>query len=107
VYLAHEGRQTYAQTIPRGAPCRRKLVKTIPEEVQTVEDRAIPGPASQLPVRIYKPTASGGQHLSALVYFHGGGFVAGGIEWHDDICRTLAAKTPCVVISVDYRCALQ
>ena len=42
-----------------------------------------------------------------LVYFHGGGFVAGGIESHDAICRTLAKKTPCIVVSVDYRCALK
>lgn len=58
-------------------------------------------------MRIYKPQASAGQQLSALVYFHGGGFVAGGIESHDAICRTLANKTPCIVLSVDYRCALK
>ena len=73
------------------------------EHVHSIEDRTIPGPASQLPVRIYKPEAPAGQQLSALVFFHGGGFVMGGLDSHDAPCRALANKVPCIVVSVDYR----
>ena len=74
--------------------------------MHSVEDRTIPGPASQLPVRIYKPQAPAGQHLSALVYYHGGGFIMGGLQSHDAICRAIANKVPCIIISIDYRHAL-
>ena len=84
-----------------------------PEPVHHVEDKTIPGPASQLPVRIYKPQASAGQQLSALVYYHGGGFILGGVQSHDAVCRAIANKVPCIIVSVEYRyilsrqCALQ
>ena len=73
------------------------------EEVFSVEDTIIPGAASQLPVRIYKPQAPAGEQLAAMVYFHGGGFIAGGIQSHDSVCRALANKVPCIIVSVEYR----
>ncbi|MEO5619490.1 MAG: alpha/beta hydrolase [Cypionkella sp.] len=39
----------------------------------------------------------------AIVYFHGGGFVVGGLHSHDDVCAEIAARTGCEVVSVDYR----
>lgn len=74
-----------------------------PEPVARVEDRTIPGPAGEIPVRIYAPEADA--LLPALVYFHGGGFVIGNIESHDNVCRRLANDGQCAVISVDYRLA--
>lgn len=68
------------------------------------EDRAIPGPAGDIPVRIYTPVAGGGTG-PALVYFHGGGWVIGDLETHDALCRTLANEAGCKVIAVDYRLA--
>jgi acetyl esterase/lipase len=56
-----------------------------------------------VPIRIYG--AGGGGGRPALVYLHGGGWVVGSIESHDPGCRRLAARTPCVVVSVDYRLA--
>ena len=76
---------------------------TSTEEVATVEDRRIPGPAGEIPVRIYRPTSR--TPLPLLVYFHGGGWVLGDLDSHDNVCRALARRTPCVVVSVDYRLA--
>ena len=73
------------------------------EEVLSVEDTTIPGAASQLPVRIYKPQAPAGKQLAAMVYFHGGGFIVGGIQSHDSVCSALANRVPCIIVSVEYR----
>ena len=74
------------------------------EEVANVEDRTIPGPAGPIPVRIYTP-AAGAAPRPALVYFHGGGWVIGDLETTDGICRAVANRAECVVVSVDYRLA--
>jgi acetyl esterase len=71
--------------------------------IGAVADRRIPGPAGEIPVRVYTPTGSAPFPL--LVFFHGGGWVLGGIETHDGICRELANGAGCVVMSVDYRLA--
>lgn len=55
-----------------------------------------------LVARIYRPTL---EHLPAVVYFHGGGWVVGDIETHDGVCRRLANAARCAVISVGYRLA--
>lgn len=54
-----------------------------------------------IPVRLYRPEAA----RAALVFFHGGGLVAGSIETHDGICRRLAAASGVAVMSVGYRLA--
>jgi acetyl esterase len=76
-------------------------------ELAGVEDRRIPGAAGEIAVRIYRPSADGTANgaLPALVYFHGGGWVIGGIGTHDASCRQLAHDAGCVVVSVDYRLA--
>nr|AEM45139.1 hypothetical protein [uncultured organism] len=79
------------------------LVAGPPEHVAKVEDRKIPGPGGQVPVRIYTPT--GAAPMGALVFFHGGGWVIGDIETHDVLCRSLAHGAGCVTVSVDYRLA--
>jgi len=79
------------------------LVAGPPEKVAKVEDRKIPGPGGQIPVRIYTPAAAA--PMGALVYFHGGGWVVGDIASHDVLCRSLANGAGCVAISVDYRLA--
>ena len=74
-----------------------------PEPIARVENRGIPGPAGEIPVRIYTP--GGGGPLPVLVYYHGGGWVIGSLETHDGTCRSLANAAGCVVVSVDYRLA--
>jgi acetyl esterase len=74
-----------------------------PDEVDQVEDRMIPGPAGPLRLRIYSPRSDA--PLPGLVWLHGGGWVVGSLDSHDGLCRALAARTPCVVVAVDYRLA--
>ncbi|HEX4618655.1 MAG TPA: alpha/beta hydrolase fold domain-containing protein, partial [Steroidobacteraceae bacterium] len=76
-----------------------------PTPIQQVEDRPLPGPAGPIPVRIYTPADSPAARASGLVYFHGGGFVAGSLDSHDRIARALANACAARVISVGYRLA--
>ena len=71
--------------------------------VERVEDRMVPGAAGELRVRLYSPV--GGATLPGLIYFHGGGLVAGSLETHDIIARSLADCSGARVASVDYRLA--
>jgi acetyl esterase len=66
-------------------------------------DFGIPGPASDIPVRRYRPSGTG--PFPTVVYFHGGGFVLGSLDTHDLLCRHLTVRSDCVVVSVDYRLA--
>jgi acetyl esterase len=50
---------------------------------------------------IYKP-ANAVSDLPVMIYFHGGGYMAGSIETEDPHCRIFAGKTPCVVFNVEY-----
>jgi len=67
------------------------------EKLAKVETRAV----EAFRVRVYTPEGKG--PWPALLYIHGGGWVLGDLESHDDVCRSLAKRTPCVVVSVDYR----
>jgi acetyl esterase/lipase len=73
--------------------------------VEHIEDRSVPGPAGSLAVRIYTPSVKNAGVLPGLVYFHGGGLVAGTVETHDSIARALANSGACRVVSVEYRLA--
>jgi acetyl esterase len=70
--------------------------------VHKTEDRKIPGPAGEIPVRIYTPS---GKPNGILVYFHGGGWVVGDLASHDYVCRALTNEAGCVVVAIDYRLA--
>ena len=83
---------------------RRRPAAPVPgEPVARVEDRTIPGPAGEIPVRIYTP--EGEPPFAALVFFHSGGWVIGSVEGSDAKARLLANASGCVVISVEYRLA--
>ncbi len=74
-----------------------------PEPVAKVEDRTIPTPNGDLPIRLYTPEGDG--PLPVLVFFHGGGWVVGNLESHDATCRALANAAGCITLAVDYRLA--
>ncbi|WP_235732473.1 alpha/beta hydrolase [Mycolicibacterium septicum] len=82
-----------------------------PMQVSSVENRTVPGPAGDIPVRIYHPLDPAdsridtGAGLPVLIYFHGGGFVLCDLDSHDSCCRRLANGIGAIVISVDYRLA--
>jgi len=75
----------------------------VPEDVHKIEDRTIPGPAGEVPVRIYTP--EGSDSLPILVFFHGGGWTIGSVNAYDGVCRSLTNQAHCIVVSVDYRLA--
>ncbi|HEX5226567.1 MAG TPA: alpha/beta hydrolase [Bryobacteraceae bacterium] len=73
------------------------------QQVARVENRTVPGPAQPIPIRTYWPRA--GADLPVLVYYHGGGWVAGSLDGVDRTLRALTNASGCIVISVDYRLA--
>src|SRR5437773_12164489 len=73
------------------------------EDVARVENRTVPGPRGEIPVRVYTP--EGRAPFPVLVYFHGGGWVIGNLETHDGLCRHLANAAGAAGGSADYRLA--
>lgn len=74
-----------------------------PPDLDQVEDRTLPGADGALRIRLYSPWRT--DILPGLIYFHGGGLVAGGLETHDCIGRWLSSSGGVRVVSVDYRLA--
>ena len=61
-----------------------------------VTDETIDGPGGPIPQRRYVPASA---DPATVVYYHGGGFVVGGLESHDDVCAEIAVATGCPVVS--------
>jgi acetyl esterase len=87
-------REQFAARTTQGGPAA---------EVAAVEDRTLPGPDGPLDARVYTPAGDGPHPV--LAFFHGGGFVLGSPDTHDDLARALCAEAGRVVVSVDYRLA--
>jgi len=80
------------------------LLPAIPgDPMIEVRDLRVAGAAGELDARLYRPLEEG--NLPLLVFFHGGGFVMGNLDTHDNLCRSLASQTEAVVVSVAYRLA--
>lgn len=71
--------------------------------VASVEETTVAGVEGPLPARVYRPEADGS--VPTVVFFHGGGFVIGDLDTHDDLARTICRGTTSVVVSVEYRLA--
>lgn len=87
----------------RGAIRKTKAFKYPPTPVAQVINRTIPGPAGPMPVRIYDPRPDA--ILPIVIYYHGGGWVMGDLDTHDNNCRSIAAKAGVIVIAPAYRLA--
>jgi acetyl esterase len=84
----------------------RPLLQPDPPAVALAEDLACPGPAGPIRLRRYRglgtdPAAA----LPCLLFLHGGGWVIGDLDSHDQLCRALANHLGAAVIAVDYRLA--
>src|ERR1700737_5022415 len=85
----------------RCAPrARRRRAAVPPPPVQSVDDTQVQGAAGALAARVYRVSR---EQSPTVVFFHGGGWVAGDLESHDRHARPLTIETGAVVISVDYR----
>jgi len=73
------------------------------QPVASIDEVTAPGPAGEVPLRVYRPSAS--QPLPCVLYAHGGGWVTGSLDSHDRLCRLLASRLPAVLVAVNYRCA--
>ncbi|WP_307688832.1 alpha/beta hydrolase [Variovorax ginsengisoli] len=72
-------------------------------ELERIEDFRVPArDGTALAARLYAPSHA---RLPFLLYFHGGGFTVGSIATHDTLCRVLAERSGCAVVSLDYRLA--
>ncbi len=72
------------------------------EAVASVEDRQIAGPNGPIALRIYRGLGAALKDGPGLIYLHGGGWVIGNLESHDEICRWFANIARCTVICPDY-----
>jgi acetyl esterase len=79
----------------------RKALSPDPMPIAETRDIAIPGPGGPIPARLYRSAKNG--TLPVLVFLHGGGWVVGNIDSHEAMCRHLANRAECAVLSVDYR----
>ncbi len=68
-----------------------------------VRDLFANGPDASVPVRLYRPMVV--DSLPALLYLHGGGYILGGLDSHDDICAEIADRAGVAVMAVAYRLA--
>lgn len=94
--------------LPSVEESRAQLEKTVRmfdrrgPAIGRAEDITVAGGDGPIPARLYCDSDS---PATALVYFHGGGFIQGGLESHHDLCLKLAAKSGALIIAVDYRLA--
>ncbi len=73
-----------------------------PPALDRVEDHRVPLPDRHLPIRFYYPREAAERH-PVFLFLHGGGWVFGGLETHDVLCREIAARSGTVVAALDYR----
>ena len=102
---ASEGRTP--STLDERRQAFAKMMRLTRADVAAVSgiDGAMPGPAGDLPYRLYAPGNDVTEFLPGFVFFHGGGMVGGSIESHDLVAAALAQTTGCRLVSVGYRLA--
>jgi acetyl esterase len=97
----------YVPPLPELRQQLRTMVSLMDEPAPAlprVEDIRLPGPAGEIPARVYAPRA-GSTAQPVVAYFHGGGWVQGDLETHHGLCARLAEHSGGLVVAVDYRLA--
>ena len=92
-----EGRAFYLATTA-GALTPEQIIP-----VASVQDTTVDGAAGPIKARVYRPEGEG--PFPTVAFFHGGGFVIGDLETHDNVCRDICRGARAVVVAVDYRLA--
>jgi acetyl esterase/lipase len=94
---------------PEPPAVRREALRTLAAMADdssapaVVTDCEFQAPTGAIRARLYAPIGVAQQTLPALVFFHGGGWVAGDLDTHDGFCRRLCAACGWRVIAIDYR----
>jgi acetyl esterase len=95
-------------SVDEGVEVARQKLRDLPRRDVHPEvdarDLRVPGPAGDIPIRVYRPDTTE-TAPPVVAFFHGGGFAAGDLDTHDGECRHHAAAGEAVVVSVDYRLA--
>jgi len=105
--LAMPPTYTLAPVEAKLAFAQRCVATQLPSVVE-VTTRALNATAAHgdIPVRLYRPAMPGhGGPLPVCLYFHGGGWVVGDLDTHDNLCRQLAHASGCAIVAVHYRLA--
>src|ERR1700759_2574503 len=98
-------------SIHDGVAAARRQLRDLPRRAfhpdLRVQNRSIDGPAGPLNIRIYWPPTDHAdlEAPPVILFFHGGGFIAGDLDTHDGTCRQHAVGADVVGVSVDYRLA--
>mgnify|MGYP003627525092 FL=1 len=74
-------------------------------DLARIEDLSCPGPAGDIPLRLYDSQAERNAETPVIIFYHGGGFVIGDLESHHSFCTYIAREMDLPVIAVDYRLA--
>ncbi len=101
------GPAIHEMDVPTARAVFGQLVQALQGEqvpIHASEDRTIDGPNGPIPIRIFTPRESS-EALPVLVQFHGGGWVIGDLDTHDNMCRYFANEADVIVVAVDYRLA--
>lgn len=104
---AEQGAPDFADLPP--VQCRaffKDFIATVDAPLADVQvtNQSIAGPGGEVALRIFTPK-HGPSIKPVLMYFHGGGWVIGGLDEYQGVCSQLAQQSGCVVVSVDYRLA--
>ncbi len=81
----------------------KAAIPSVQEPVGEITEQTVPGPAGNIPIRIYQPTTD--RPHSLIMLFHGGGWVIGDLNTEDSMSRGLVNRVNAVLVSVDYRMA--
>jgi acetyl esterase len=87
-----------------GYVAMKSLAEVDPKPLAVVRDLTCPGPAGDIPLRLYDAQ----EHRApgpVVMFYHGGGFTIGDLDTHDSFCTELAAGLDLPVVAVHYRLA--